>query len=110
VRNVDPALAARVRTAARELAKRRPGHAVELRVPPYTAVQLGAEGAGVHRRGTPPAVVEMDAATFLALVDGDLTWADARATHRVAASGAHADLADLFPLTTPAAAAPTPTA
>ncbi|MDR0285062.1 MAG: sterol carrier family protein [Propionibacteriaceae bacterium] len=102
MRNVDPDVAGAVRLAARELARRRPGRAVELRVPPVTAVQLGAAtGGATHRRGTPPAVVEMDADTFLALVNGLLTWADAIATYRVAASGAHADLGDLFPLTAP---------
>jgi len=101
VRNVDPTQAKAVREAAARLARLRPGKAIELRIPPYAAVQLGAgEAAGepgpVHRRGTPPAVVEMDAATFLALVSGDVTWADAVQDHRVSASGARADLSDLF--------------
>ena len=89
-------MAARVRAEARRLADRRPGKAIELRIPPYAAVQLGAPGAGTHRRGTPPSVVEMNAPTFLALLDGTLTWSQALADHQVSASGAHADLADLF--------------
>lgn len=97
MRNVDPAIARRVRDEARRLAEIRPGKAIELRVPPYTAVQLGAEHGGpTHRRGTPPTVVEMDPETFLALIDQKLTWSEALATHRVSASGAHADLSDLF--------------
>ena len=97
MRIVDPGLAARVRAEARRLADRRPGKAVELRIPPYAAVQLGTEQGGpTHRRGTPPTVVEMDPDTFLALVDKELTWPDALRSHRVSASGAHADLTDLF--------------
>ena len=53
----------------------RPASSVEVRVPPYAAVQVVP---GVrHTRGTPPAVVEMDAATWIALATGDLAWADA---------------------------------
>ncbi len=97
--NVDPQVAAIVRSAAHRLAEIRPGKSVELRIPPYAAVQLGAhEGGPTHRRGTPPAVVEMAADTFLALVRGDLTWQEAVADHRVDASGVHADLTGLFPL------------
>ncbi|MDR2973416.1 MAG: sterol carrier family protein [Propionibacteriaceae bacterium] len=97
MRNVDPGIAANVRAAARHLAEIRPGRAIELRIPPYVAVQLGAEtGGATHRRGTPPAVVEMDADTFLALMSGNLTWPQAIADFRVAASGAHTDLTSLF--------------
>ena len=53
-----------------------PGGAVELRVPPYAAVQ--AITGTRHTRGTPPAVVETDAGTWLALVTGDLDWARRR--------------------------------
>ena len=97
MRIVDPELAARVRAEARRLAELRPGKAIELRIPPYTAVQLGTDQGGpTHRRGTPPTVVEMDAQTFLALVDKTLTWQEALQSHQVSASGAHADLTDLF--------------
>ena len=59
------------------LEERAPGRSVEVRVPPYAAVQVIP---GVrHTRGTPPAVVEMDAATWLALATGELTWAGGRA-------------------------------
>jgi len=97
MRNVDPEVAARVRSEARRLAELRPGKAIELRIPPYTAVQLGTvDGGPTHRRGTPPTVVEMDSDTFLSLVDRRLTWQQALQTHQVSASGAHADLTDLF--------------
>ncbi len=99
---VDPAAAPRstVRTAVRftleELADVAPGKAVEVRVPPDGAVQ--AVAGPRHTRGTPPNVVETDPATWLALATGALTWADALASGRVAASGERADLAQLLPL------------
>lgn len=93
-------VAGAVRTTLGVLAARHPGQLVEVRVPPWGAVQIGVPGAAsVHRRGTPPNVVECDAMTWLALADGRLSWADAAAQHRVSASGAHADLGDLLPLT-----------
>ncbi|MEP9363405.1 sterol carrier family protein [Nocardioides sp. CN2-186] len=78
------------------LEERAPGHSVEVRVPPYAAVQVIP---GVrHTRGTPPAVVEMDAATWIALATGDLSWSDAESSARVLASGQRADLAPYLPL------------
>ena len=78
------------------LAERAPGTSVEVRVPPYAAVQVVT---GVrHTRGTPPAVVELDADTWIALATGELTWADAEATGRVLASGQRADLSPYLPL------------
>lgn len=74
-----------------------PGGAVEVRVPPYAAVQ--AIGGTTHKRGTPPAVVETDAATWIGLALGDLSWAEAVAAGRVAASGERSDLSGLLPLT-----------
>ncbi len=79
------------------LAERSPGKSVEVRVPPYAAVQC-VDGAR-HTRGTPPAVVETDADTWLALASGRLTFAQAQATGRVRASGERSDLTPLLPLT-----------
>jgi hypothetical protein len=79
------------------LQERAPGRAVEVRVPPYAAVQV--IGGGTHTRGTPRAVVEMDGETWLALATGELTWADAVADGRVRASGERADLSPYLPLT-----------
>lgn len=79
------------------LKERAPGRSVEVRVPPYAAVQV--IGGGTHTRGTPRAVVETDAATWLALASGELTWSDAIATGRVRASGERADLSPYLPLT-----------
>lgn len=86
-----------------ELARRAPGRSVEVRVPPYAAVQC-IEGS-THTRGTPPAVVEMDAATWIALARGQVAWAEAAADRtRVRASGQRSDLSPHLPLDAPAAA------
>lgn len=78
------------------LEQRAPGRSVEVRVPPYAAVQVIP---GVrHTRGTPPAVVETDAATWIALATGDLAWAAAVDEGRVTASGERTDLAPYLPL------------
>jgi hypothetical protein len=69
---------------------------VELRVPPHVAVQC-IEGPR-HTRGTPPNVVETDAATWLRLATGELSWGTALAEGRVTASGNRADLSALLPL------------
>ncbi|MDO5627140.1 MAG: sterol carrier family protein [Mobilicoccus sp.] len=85
-----------VRYTLEELAERAPGHAVEVRVPPFGVVQC-IEGPR-HRRGTPPAVVETDAQTWLSLAVGDLTWAVAVDTGAVRASGQRTDLTEYLPL------------
>jgi hypothetical protein len=79
------------------LAARHPGKSVEVRVPPYAAVQC-VEGAR-HTRGTPPAVVETDAQTWVDLARGRSDFAAARAAGRVRASGERSDLTPLLPLT-----------
>jgi hypothetical protein len=78
------------------LSGRAPGGAVEVRVPPYAAAQV--VGGTTHKRGTPPAVVELDADTWLELALGVLTWHDAVAAGRVAASGERSDLSAHLPL------------
>jgi hypothetical protein len=85
-----------VKTTARWLAQQVPGRSVELRVPPHVAVQC-VEGPR-HTRGTPPNVVETDAATWLRLATGQLTWAVAVAEGKVTASGNRADLSAHLPL------------
>jgi Bacterial SCP ortholog len=81
------------------LADRAPGASVEVRVPPYAAVQAVA---GVrHTRGTPPAVVEVDAETWISLSTGVLSWTDAEGEGRVRASGERADLSPFLPLLPP---------
>lgn len=79
------------------LTQRFPGRSVEVRVPPYAAVQC-IEGAS-HTRGTPPAVVETDADTWLQLARGRLNFAEACESRRVRASGERSDLTGQLPLT-----------
>jgi len=97
-------LALAVRYLAEELATRAPGRSVEVRIPPYAAVQ--AIPGPRHTRGTPPAVVETDPRTWVALGTGRLSFGDAIASGRVAASGERTDLGAYLPLH---AAPPAPT-
>lgn len=91
-----PVMMTAVRYALEELAALYPGRAVEVRVPPAGAVQI-LPGT-THRRGTPPAVIETDMASFIALAVGALSWEDALASHRVQASGERTDMSGYFPI------------
>jgi hypothetical protein len=91
-----PVLADAVRSTLRTLEQVAPGHTVEVRVPPFAAVQC-IPGLR-HTRGTPPNVVEMDARTWLELATGRLAFADAVANGRVSASGTRADLTNHLPI------------
>jgi uncharacterized protein (TIGR03083 family) len=95
-RLVRDAMAATARTLARMLAGQAPGRSVEVRVPPYVAVQC-VEGPR-HTRGTPANVIETDPVTWLELATGRLAWADARGAGRVSASGERADLTAYLPV------------
>ncbi|MEO6943770.1 MAG: sterol carrier family protein [Lacisediminihabitans sp.] len=85
-----------VRYLLQILADDAPGNSVEVRVPPFGAVQC-IEGPG-HTRGTPPNVIETDAATWLAVATGTEQWSAALARGVIAASGSRADLSDHLPL------------
>lgn len=85
-----------VRYTLEEVTARAPGNSVEVRVPPFGVTQC-VEGPR-HTRGTPPNVIECDAAIWLAMATGQLSWADAVASGKVAASGLRADLSELLPL------------
>jgi hypothetical protein len=85
-----------VRALLALLADRAPGRSVEVRVPPYGAVQC-VPGPR-HARGTPPNTVEMDPETWLGLATGRLDWARAITEGRVRASGVRADLSAYLPL------------
>jgi hypothetical protein len=89
-------LGAAVKNSARWLAQQVPGRSVELRVPPFVAVQC-VPGPR-HTRGTPPNVVETDPATWLRLATGALSWPDAVEEGLVSASGNRADLSPYLPL------------
>jgi hypothetical protein len=79
------------------LESKAPGRAIEVRIPPYAAIQCG-EGP-THTRGTPSNVIEMDADTWLALAKGLTKWADEVTEGKIYASGARADLSKYLPLT-----------
>jgi hypothetical protein len=79
------------------LVRKSPGGAVEVRVPPFAVAQC-VPGTR-HTRGTPPAVVETDAATWIGLALGELSWSAVLADGRLRASGERSDLSELLPLT-----------
>ena len=80
------------------LGERHPGASIEVRVPPFAAVQIGFDTGPKHTRGTPPNAVEMTPETFVGLAVGRLSWSDAP----LSASGVHADeAARAFPLYSP---------
>ncbi|WP_017626121.1 sterol carrier family protein [Nocardiopsis chromatogenes] len=93
---VRAAVRAAVRGTLDELSARAPGHALEVRVPPFGAVQA-VEGPR-HTRGTPPGVVEAAPRTWLELAAGLRDWDAAVGGHAVAASGERADLGPFLPL------------
>jgi hypothetical protein len=71
-----------------------PGNSVELRIPPYAAIQCVA--GSVHRRGTPPNVVEMSGYTLIKLVEDPTCWEKLCYEGLISASGTNANLEDLF--------------
>jgi hypothetical protein len=92
----DPKILKEVKESLALLAERYPGKAIEVRIPPYAAVQCG--DGPKHTRGTPPNVIEMDAQTWLQIFNGSVKWADAYAEGLISASGVRADLSHLLPL------------
>ena len=92
----DPEVMQKVKATLAELVKRAPGRAIEIRIPPYAAIQCG-EGP-THTRGTPPNVIEMNADTWLALATGELKWSEAMDRGAISASGARADLSAYLPI------------
>ncbi|MDQ2796665.1 MAG: sterol carrier family protein [Actinomycetota bacterium] len=91
-----PALATAVRTLAEILTAQAPGRSVEIRIPPFVAVQA-IEGPR-HTRGTPPNVVETDPITWLRLATGRVQFKDAEASGSVRATGTRADLTPYLPV------------
>ena len=85
-----------VRALLAELARTAPGRSVEVRIPPFGAIQCVAGPR--HTRGTPPNVVETDPMTWLLVATGRLAWADAVASGRVRASGTRTDLTPYLPV------------
>ena len=85
-----------VRALLAELARKAPGRSVEVRIPPFGAIQCVSGPR--HTRGTPPNVVETDPMTWLLLGTGRLSWADAVGSGKVHASGIRTDLSEFLPL------------
>jgi hypothetical protein len=85
-----------VRALLAELVRIAPGRSVEVRIPPFGAVQC-VPGPR-HTRGTPPNVVETDAMTWLLVATGRLDWPAAVASGKVHASGIRTDLSEYLPL------------
>ncbi|MBW6438184.1 hypothetical protein KZ829_31095 [Actinoplanes hulinensis] len=85
-----------VRALLTELSRRAPGRSVEVRIPPFGAIQCVAGPR--HTRGTPPNVVETDPMTWLLLASGRLDWPSAVADGRLRASGVRTDLTEYLPL------------
>lgn len=83
--------------AAGLLEARAPGRAVEVRIPPYAAIQCVAGPR--HTRGTPPNVIEADAVTWILLATGRTRWDAAVRGGKVHASGPRADVSEYLPLT-----------
>ena len=71
-----------------------PGKSVELRVPPYGAIQCVA--GGNHRRGTPPNSVEMSGQTLVKLINEPSLWITLCESGEVRASGLLSDLSNVF--------------
>ncbi len=92
----DPQILGEVKRTLALLETKAPGRAIEVRIPPYAAIQCG-EGP-THTRGTPPNVIEMDADTWLALAAGTATWDAELHAGRIKASGSRADLSSYLPL------------
>ena len=90
----DPKVLSQVKVLLDEISQLAPGHAVELRIPPYAAIQCCA--GPKHTRGTPPNVVEMGSTELIALLNGSLQWSDGIRDGRITASGERSDLSGLF--------------
>jgi hypothetical protein len=73
-----------------------PGNSVEVRIPPFAAIQIIE--CTTHRRGTPPAVVEINPEIFIKISLGEISWKDTLTKGLIQASGQRTDLSEHFPL------------
>ena len=90
----DPQTAATVKEILDLIKNISPGKSVELRVPPYGAIQCVA--GGNHRRGTPPNTVEMSGQTLIMLINKPALWGTLCESGEVRASGLLSDLSNVF--------------
>ena len=92
--NQDSEVKSQVKKILKVVEQIAPGKLVELRIPPYVAIQC-VEG-GNHRRGTPPNVVEMAGETLIKLVKDPAKWEIFCNQGLISASGTSSDLSHLF--------------
>jgi hypothetical protein len=92
--NQDSEVKSQVKMILKVVEQIAPGKLVELRIPPYAAIQC-LEG-GNHRRGTPPNVVEMGAETLINLVENPNLWEELCSKGLISASGTHSNLKEVF--------------
>jgi len=92
--NQDLDLKAKVKQILKVIQELAPGRSVELRIPPYAAIQC--VGGSTHRRGTPPNVVEMSAETLWKLLENPVKWQQYCDLGSISASGTNSNLANLF--------------
>jgi hypothetical protein len=92
--NQDVDMKAQVKQILKVVQELAPGRSVELRIPPYAAIQC--VGGSIHRRGTPPNVVEMSAEILLKLLDNPVKWQQYCDLGSISASGTNSNLGNLF--------------
>ena len=92
--NQDLDLKAKVKQILKVVQELAPGRSVELRIPPYAAIQC--VGGSIHRRGTPPNVVEMSAKTLLKILNNPVKWQQFCDSGAISASGTNSNLSNLF--------------
>ena len=90
----DPQITATIKEILDLIKDISPGKSVELRVPPYGAIQCVA--GGNHRRGTPPNTVEMSGQTLIRLINEPTLWISLCESGEVMASGVASDLSNIF--------------
>ena len=90
----DPQITATVKEILDLIKGISPGKSVELRVPPYGAIQCVA--GSNHRRGTPPNTVEMSGQTLMRLINEPALWSSLCKSGEVRASGSLSDLSNVF--------------
>lgn len=92
--NQDLAVKAQVKQILKVVQEIAPGRSVELRIPPFVAIQC--VGGSIHRRGTPPNIVEMSAETLIDLAQSPEKWQKFRDIGLISASGTNSDLSAIF--------------
>ena len=90
----DPQITSQVKEILNIIKELSPGGLVELRIPPYAAIQCVA--GGNHKRGTPPNTVEMSGQVLIKLINDPSSWHKLCDQGDIAASGINSDLSELF--------------